>query len=46
MGALQSVTDLVFDAQPAYRDFGYSPRRFTPDAAMFDASRALLQRTM
>ncbi|MDQ3269895.1 MAG: nucleoside-diphosphate sugar epimerase, partial [Pseudomonadota bacterium] len=28
--------DLVFDAAPARRDLGYSPRRFEPDAAMFD----------
>jgi nucleoside-diphosphate-sugar epimerase len=40
------TTDLVFDAQPARRDFGYAPRGFSPRAAMFDAARALLQRTM
>jgi hypothetical protein len=28
-------TDLVFDATPAARDFGYAPRRFRPTAAMF-----------
>lgn len=27
--------DLVFDATPARRDFGYAPRAFAPDAAMF-----------
>lgn len=27
--------DLVFDDADARRDFGYAPRRFTPDAAMF-----------
>lgn len=27
--------DLVFDAAPAVRDFGYAPRRFVPAAAMF-----------
>lgn len=27
--------DLVFDARPAMRDFGYAPRPFEPDAAMF-----------
>ena len=27
--------DLVFDLTPAMRDFGYAPRRFEPDAAMF-----------
>jgi len=27
--------DLVFDAADARRDFGYSPRGFAPDAAMF-----------
>jgi len=26
--------DLVFDAAPARRDFGYAPRAFAPDAAM------------
>jgi nucleoside-diphosphate-sugar epimerase len=30
------ATDLVFDAQPARRDFGYAPRTFEPRAAMFD----------
>ena len=30
-------TDLVFDAAPAQRDFGYAPRPFNPTAAMFDA---------
>ena len=29
--------DLVFDLQPAQRDFGYRPRLFQPDAAMFGA---------
>ncbi|MDE2407929.1 MAG: nucleoside-diphosphate sugar epimerase [Xanthomonadaceae bacterium] len=29
--------DLVFDAEPARRDFGYSPRPFVPQAAMFTA---------
>ena len=28
--------DLVFDAVPAQRDFGYAPRIFRPDASMFD----------
>lgn len=28
--------DLVFDAAPARRDFGYAPRAFVPTAAMFD----------
>lgn len=28
--------DLVFDAAPAQRDFGYAPRRFAPTAAMFE----------
>jgi len=27
--------DLVFDAEPARRDFGYAPRRFEPVASMF-----------
>jgi len=27
--------DLVFDAADAHRDFGYAPRGFAPDAAMF-----------
>ena len=40
------TTDLVFDAQPARRDFGYAPRGFTPGAAMFDATKGMLQRTM
>lgn len=30
-------SDLVFDAEPAARDFGYAPRRFRPTAEMFDA---------
>jgi len=30
--------DLVFDDAPARRDFGYAPRPFRPDAAMFSAS--------
>ena len=30
--------DLVFDAGPAARDFGYAPRDFQPAAAMFDAA--------
>jgi nucleoside-diphosphate-sugar epimerase len=29
-------SDLVFDLEPARRDFGYSPRPFRPGAAMFD----------
>ena len=29
--------DLAFDAGPAQRDFGYAPRAFAPDAAMFAA---------
>ncbi len=29
-------SDLVFDAGPAQRDFGYAPRRFQPRADMFD----------
>ncbi|MGH8026326.1 MAG: NAD-dependent epimerase/dehydratase family protein [Pseudoxanthomonas sp.] len=29
--------DLVFDAEPARQDFGYSPRRFQPTDAMFTA---------
>jgi nucleoside-diphosphate-sugar epimerase len=29
--------DLVFDAAPARRDFGYAPRAFRPTAAMFSA---------
>lgn len=34
--ALQRLReDLVFDAGPATRDFGYAPRPFAPDAAMF-----------
>ena len=28
--------DLIFDAVPAQRDFGYAPRIFRPDASMFD----------
>ncbi len=28
-------SDLVFDAEPARRDFGYAPRGFRPTAAMF-----------
>jgi nucleoside-diphosphate-sugar epimerase len=28
--------DLVFDAAPARRDFGYEPRRFEPSAGMFE----------
>lgn len=40
------ASDLVFDAQPARRDFGHAPRAFVPDAAMFDASRRLLHRSM
>ena len=28
--------DVVFDAAPARRDFGYAPRMFRPDASMFD----------
>lgn len=31
--------DLVFDSEPARRDFAYSPRRFNPDASMFAAAR-------
>ena len=27
--------DLVFDAAPAHAAFGYAPRPFEPDAAMF-----------
>lgn len=30
--------DLVFDAADACRDFGYAPRRYAPDAAMFAPS--------
>lgn len=30
--------DLAFDAAPARRDFGYSPRGFRPEARMFDAT--------
>ncbi len=30
-------SDLVFDAGPAGRDFGYAPRRFRPERAMFVA---------
>lgn len=29
--------DLVFDAEAARRDFGYAPRRFTPEPRMFSA---------
>ena len=29
-------SDLVFDAAPAQRDFGYAPRPFRPTAAMFE----------
>jgi nucleoside-diphosphate-sugar epimerase len=29
--------DLVFDAAPAARDFGYAPRAFSPTPTMFDA---------
>jgi len=32
--------DLVFDAAPAQRDFGYSARAFAPTAAMFEAPAA------
>jgi len=31
--------DLVFDREPARRDFGYAPRMFTPDASMFAVAR-------
>lgn len=31
--------DLVFDAGPARRDFGYAPRAFAPAATMFDPQR-------
>ena len=31
--------DLVFDAGPANRDFGYAPRAFAPTAAMFEPAR-------
>lgn len=31
--------DLVFDLEPARRDFGYAPRPFEPTAAMFGAAR-------
>jgi hypothetical protein len=27
--------DLVFDVEPARRDFGYAPRKFEPVAGMF-----------
>ena len=40
------TSDLVFDAQPARRDFGYAPRPFAPHASMFDATKGMLQRTM
>jgi nucleoside-diphosphate-sugar epimerase len=33
-------TDLVFDAQPARRDFGFAPRPFRPVRGMFDARDA------
>lgn len=32
---LRMGEDLVFDAEPARRDFGYAPRPFAPIAAMF-----------
>lgn len=32
--------DLVFDAEPARRDFGYAPRSFEPRAGMFGAGTA------
>lgn len=32
--------DLVFDIEPARRDFGYAPRQFKPEAAMFGGARA------
>ena len=28
-------SDLVFDLEPARRDFGYAPRPFRPQARMF-----------
>ena len=31
--------DLVFDREPARRDFAYAPRLFKPDASMFSAVR-------
>jgi nucleoside-diphosphate-sugar epimerase len=31
--------DLVFDCDPAQRDFAFAPRMFTPDARMFAAGR-------
>ncbi|MDI1254153.1 NAD-dependent epimerase/dehydratase family protein [Thermomonas sp.] len=31
--------DLVFDSEPARRDFAYSPRMFKPDASMFGITR-------
>lgn len=31
--------DLMFDCEPARRDFGYSPRKFNPDASMFRSTR-------
>jgi nucleoside-diphosphate-sugar epimerase len=31
-------SDLVFDAEPARRDFGYAPRQFKPTAEMFPQS--------
>ncbi|HEY0661375.1 MAG TPA: nucleoside-diphosphate sugar epimerase [Lysobacter sp.] len=30
-------SDLVFDATPAQRDFGYAPREFNPKAEMFES---------
>lgn len=30
--------DLVFDLDPAYRDFGYAPRAFAPTAEMFSCA--------
>jgi hypothetical protein len=32
--------DLVFDIEPARRDFGYAPRAFTPTAEMFSPASA------
>lgn len=32
--------DLVFDSEPARRDFAYAPRMFNPDAGMFGVARA------
>lgn len=31
--------DLVFDGEPAHRDFAYAPRMFNPDAGMFTTAR-------